>query len=227
MIHPFMPFLSEELWQRLPRRQGDSTISIVKARYPEYKAEFDDAESAAQYELLINCSKGLRSLMAEFGIKKDATGTSTALPHCVHPILINGSQGYISCTDSKDFALLKAELMQARALAGKTFVSLTLLEEGQTLPPGCAVYPVSSVTTVYVDVGSHVDVSSLLGKTEAKLAKANEAADRQRKTMAMEGWADKVSEAIKDAEEEKLVVIEAQMKSLASSIEQFKRLDIK
>lgn len=32
MIHPFMPFLSEELWQRLPRRPGDSTPSITIAK---------------------------------------------------------------------------------------------------------------------------------------------------------------------------------------------------
>jgi valyl-tRNA synthetase len=32
MIHPFMPFLSEELWQRLPRRPGDKTPSITVAK---------------------------------------------------------------------------------------------------------------------------------------------------------------------------------------------------
>jgi valyl-tRNA synthetase len=32
MIHPFMPFLSEELWQRLPRRAGDATPSITVAK---------------------------------------------------------------------------------------------------------------------------------------------------------------------------------------------------
>jgi valyl-tRNA synthetase len=31
MIHPFMPFLSEELWQRLPKRPGDKTPSITIA----------------------------------------------------------------------------------------------------------------------------------------------------------------------------------------------------
>jgi valyl-tRNA synthetase len=31
MIHPFMPFLSEELWQRLPRRPGDKAPSITVA----------------------------------------------------------------------------------------------------------------------------------------------------------------------------------------------------
>jgi valyl-tRNA synthetase len=32
LIHPFMPFLSEELWQRLPRRPKDSTPSITIAK---------------------------------------------------------------------------------------------------------------------------------------------------------------------------------------------------
>jgi len=32
LIHPFMPFLSEELWQRLPRRLDDTTVSITIAK---------------------------------------------------------------------------------------------------------------------------------------------------------------------------------------------------
>jgi valyl-tRNA synthetase len=75
LTHPFMPFLSEELWQRLPRREGDSTPSIVKARYPEYRADLDDSDASEQFELVISCAKGIRSLAAETGIKKDGLGT--------------------------------------------------------------------------------------------------------------------------------------------------------
>lgn len=42
MIHPFMPFLTEELWQRLPRREGDKTPSITVAKYPEFREDFED-----------------------------------------------------------------------------------------------------------------------------------------------------------------------------------------
>ena len=35
LLHPFMPFVTEELWQRLPRRPQDKTKSIMLARYPE------------------------------------------------------------------------------------------------------------------------------------------------------------------------------------------------
>jgi valyl-tRNA synthetase len=35
MLHPFMPFVTEELWQRLPRRPTDETKTIMLAKYPE------------------------------------------------------------------------------------------------------------------------------------------------------------------------------------------------
>lgn len=34
LLSPFMPFVTEELFQRLPRRKGDTTPSIVVAQYP-------------------------------------------------------------------------------------------------------------------------------------------------------------------------------------------------
>ena len=43
MIHPFMPFLTEELWQRLPRRPDDTYPSLVLATYPQHKAELDNS----------------------------------------------------------------------------------------------------------------------------------------------------------------------------------------
>lgn len=35
LLHPFMPFVTEELWQRLPRRPEDKTISIALAEFPK------------------------------------------------------------------------------------------------------------------------------------------------------------------------------------------------
>ena len=34
LLHPFMPFVTEELWQRLPKRPNNSTPSIMIAKYP-------------------------------------------------------------------------------------------------------------------------------------------------------------------------------------------------
>jgi valyl-tRNA synthetase len=35
LFHPFMPYVTEDLWQRLPRREGDNTPSIMVAAFPE------------------------------------------------------------------------------------------------------------------------------------------------------------------------------------------------
>lgn len=72
MIHPFMPFITEELWQRLPRRPEDKTPSIVLARYPTFDSELDDPASETAYELVLGVSRGIRSLISEYSIKDDA-----------------------------------------------------------------------------------------------------------------------------------------------------------
>jgi len=75
MIHPYMPFLTEELWQRLPRRPEDKTLSIVLAKYPVYEASMDNPAAEAAYELVLDISKGIRSLMAEYSLKDEGKGS--------------------------------------------------------------------------------------------------------------------------------------------------------
>lgn len=123
--------------------------------------------------------------------------------------------------------MIKAEAKHIEALSGKGLRSLSILGERDDLPAGCAVFTVSSAITVYLDVGTTADISALIEKTQARLNKFSDLANRQRKLMAAEGWADKVSTAVKHAEEERLSQADAQMRSLASSIEQFRRLELR
>ena len=80
MIHPFMPFLTEEMWQRMPRRPSDNTKSIMLAKYPSYTKALDDPESEAAYELVMGCSKAARSLMSEYALKDAADGKCIYIP---------------------------------------------------------------------------------------------------------------------------------------------------
>jgi valyl-tRNA synthetase len=36
LLHPIMPFVTEELWQRLKRRPGDHTPSIMMSSFPTF-----------------------------------------------------------------------------------------------------------------------------------------------------------------------------------------------
>ena len=87
MIHPFMPFLTEELWQRLPRRQDDKTPSITVASFPQYIESFNDETAEAEYELLVDVSGALRSLTAEYGFKDNGKTYIQPLNDATHKSL--------------------------------------------------------------------------------------------------------------------------------------------
>jgi valyl-tRNA synthetase len=76
LIHPFMPFVTEELWQRLPRRPSDANPTIVKAVYPRFSEEFDDPDAEKSYDIAFSVVKAIRSMQAEYGIKEKAKGST-------------------------------------------------------------------------------------------------------------------------------------------------------
>ena len=69
LVSPFMPFLTGELWQRLPRRPGDTMSSITIADFPTYDASLDDPGSEKAYDLVLGCSQAIRSFVVEYAIK--------------------------------------------------------------------------------------------------------------------------------------------------------------
>jgi len=74
LIHPFMPFVTEELWQRLPRRPDDKCPSITKAAYPRQNSDLEDIEAEKAYDMVLSSTKAVRSLMAEYNIREKAKG---------------------------------------------------------------------------------------------------------------------------------------------------------
>ena len=68
LLHPFMPFISEVIWQRLPRPAGWPE-SIVRASWPEPRPEWEgDAEAIARFQRVIDTIHGIRSIRAEFRV---------------------------------------------------------------------------------------------------------------------------------------------------------------
>ena len=57
LFHPFMPFVTEELWQRLPGRGqiADEPPSIMLARYPAAREDWAFPESRATMETVLGC----------------------------------------------------------------------------------------------------------------------------------------------------------------------------
>jgi valyl-tRNA synthetase len=64
LAHPFLPFLTEEVWQALPG-SGDS---IMIAPYPEAAPELRDPDAEARMARVIEVSRALRNLRAEMQV---------------------------------------------------------------------------------------------------------------------------------------------------------------
>jgi valyl-tRNA synthetase len=64
LLHPAMPFLTEELWQRLERPAG-SPISIALASYPRYHAELADPEAEKEIAVIQEIVTLARTLRTE------------------------------------------------------------------------------------------------------------------------------------------------------------------
>ena len=64
MLHPIMPFITEELWSKL----GDRVYPLIVARWPEPNVDDDDVFSRIEIARLIDTIDAVRSARAEIGI---------------------------------------------------------------------------------------------------------------------------------------------------------------
>jgi len=63
LLHPFMPFLTEELWHQLPQRAAAKSIALD--RYPQARELWADAGAIREYGLLQEIIQSLRTIRAE------------------------------------------------------------------------------------------------------------------------------------------------------------------
>jgi valyl-tRNA synthetase len=68
LLHPFMPFITEEIWQALPRT-GEEASSIMIAPFPKAREEWAAfAGAAAEMELVMEVIKGIRNIRGEMEV---------------------------------------------------------------------------------------------------------------------------------------------------------------
>src|SRR5438034_358409 len=81
LLHPFMPFLTEELWHQLPQPSG--TKSIALGRFPEAETRWKNAEAMREVAQVQEVVTALRAIRAELRLdakKKVAAEFSTNSP---------------------------------------------------------------------------------------------------------------------------------------------------
>jgi valyl-tRNA synthetase len=77
LLHPAMPFLTEELWQRLATNRATRPASIAIAPYPQYRQKLTDYEAEREIEILQEIVTMARTLRTEAKLdpKQQLSGT--------------------------------------------------------------------------------------------------------------------------------------------------------
>ena len=96
LLHPFMPFISEEIWQHLPCRSKTKGALVISS-WPEPEAGLTDPKARREMELVMETIRAIRNLRSEIGL---GTGQKT-------PVILRGPQESLSLLQQEQTFLEK------------------------------------------------------------------------------------------------------------------------
>jgi valyl-tRNA synthetase len=157
MLHPLMPFITEELWHAM----GERPYELIVAKWPEPQAQ-GDPHAKSQIETAIAAIAGARALRAELNIP----WTAQLVPHLVRENNLEPLGHLIG-----NMALFQPQLRQIAKLAPAV--------EVDAAPPSSAQMVIGGVTVAF-PLGDVIDVEA----EKARLDKAAVAAEKERDSLA-------------------------------------------
>ncbi|HTP02251.1 MAG TPA: class I tRNA ligase family protein, partial [Anaerolineales bacterium] len=207
LLHPFTPFITEELWGHLRNALQDSPVAdlaagwspvLITARWPEAGAPAPgEAESSAQFALLQEIVRSIRNLRAEKNV--------------------NPAKRLVAMLVSADQAdLLKQQSAIIAALAGLDPDQLSVLGALPEKPAESAVLVVGSVE-VYLPLSGMVDLDAERARLSKELAEAQSQIDRLQKLLGSD-FANKAPAAVVAKEREKLAAYKETAEKLQSQL---------
>ena len=156
LLHPFMPFLTEEIWQTVSPLAGESGESIMLAPWPARQPDRIDAESEAEIEWLKQIIVGIRTIRSESNIPP-----ATELPVFV----VNAT-----ALDRERFNRNEAYLGRLAKVSG-----ITVLSEEEAPP--------ASLMALCGDLEIRVPMAGVID-IEAELKRLDKEIERQQKEVA-------------------------------------------
>jgi valyl-tRNA synthetase len=155
LLHPFMPFLTEEVWQRLPRARG-VPASIMVARFPRPARGDRDPDAEREMTLLMGIVTAVRNIRSEMQIPPSRRVEAIVRPpDAARAAQLQGAVAPIS-------ALARADLRVDPAAERPAQSALGLVD-------GCQVYvPLAGVVDLAAE---HRRLTRELGRVEEELAR--------------------------------------------------------
>ena len=77
LLHPYIPFITEELYSYLPNAEG----MLITSEWPVCREEYDFAETASRFEGVMEVIRSIRNLRAEMNVAPSKRATLILKPH--------------------------------------------------------------------------------------------------------------------------------------------------
>ncbi len=190
LLHPFMPFVTEALWQALPVPK--ETESLMLARWPEEAPWPVDDEADEEMELLMELIRGIRNVRAEYNVEPGKR---------IPALFAAGTWA----------GLLREEQAILCTLAKLDPEGLTIAE-AMDAPAHAATVVVGDVAA-YLPLAGLVDLEAERARLKKELAEVAERIARSEELLAGE-FARKAPAAVVEREREKLAQLQATRQQL-------------
>ncbi|MBO4423121.1 MAG: valine--tRNA ligase, partial [Clostridia bacterium] len=176
MLHPYMPFVTEELYQALPH----DADSIMISAYPEFDGKLVFPEDEAHMAAVIEAIRAIRNRRAEMNVAPSKKAT-------VHIV-----------TDNKE-AFNDQTSVFFRKLASASDVQLCDRYEDEG-----AVSIITPAARIYIPLGELVDMAAEKNRLEKEAEKMKTEIERVEKKLSNEGFVSKAPAAVIEGERKKL-----------------------
>ncbi|MFD1744072.1 valine--tRNA ligase [Rhizobium helianthi] len=190
LLHPFMPFMTEELWAHTAQRSE----LLCHTEWPA--PSFVDESAAAEINWLVDLVTGLRSARSEMNVPPSAKA----------PLIMVGAS-----------ALTEGRLQRHRA-AIERLARVESIELAETAPRGAAQVVIGEATAC-LPLGSLIDLAAEKARIEKALGKVNADIDRAQKKLGNEKFVANADPEVVAAERERLAELEVQQASLQTALQ--------
>ena len=219
LLHPFMPFITEAIWQKLPAQsrpvaiapdiaeqtgQAELKPSIAVTRYPERLSAWEDADAATRMGLVIDSIKALRSIRAEFRLGEHAK---------IEAILIAAGDEHLAILNE-----------------GRAFIESIGKVSNLTIQPMAELKPQNAATAVlpgvelYVPVGGLIDIPKEIERLTKEANATQAELEKLTKKLANEGFLAKARPDVIETTRQEAGELQEKLTAIQSRLEMLKKM---
>lgn len=179
LIHPFMPFISEEIWQHLPH-EGQS---ITLAAWPVYNTALEAPEAVKEMNLLMDLIRAVRNIRAEVNVPM-----SKKIELLIKP------------AGEEQAAILARNEVFISRFCGTSKLAI----DAQQVAPDKAMTSVVTGAELYLPLAGLIDISQELARLNKELQTLNNEVERIEKKLANAGFVAKAPAKVIEEEKAKM-----------------------